>query len=61
MPRKEMIIDPPEGWKHGFPKILPEHLLVNIEEIPAWLIENGYPEEDIEIALKYSRFWEREV
>jgi hypothetical protein len=61
MPRKEMIIDPPEGWKHGFPKILPEHLVRNMEEIPTWLIENGYPEEDIELALKYSRFWEREV
>ncbi len=56
-----MIIDPPEGWKHGFPKILPKHLVGNLGDIPAWLIENGYPEEDIELALKYSRLWEREV
>ena len=61
MPRKEMIIDPPEGWKHGFPKILPENLIGNFDGIPAWLVENGYPEEDIELAVKYSRYWEREV
>jgi hypothetical protein len=59
--RKELIIDPPEGWKHGFPKILPEHLVGNTDGISTWLVENGYPEEDIELALKYSRYWEREI
>lgn len=33
-------IDPPAGWKYGFPKVLPADVI----EVKAWLIENGYPE-----------------
>jgi hypothetical protein len=57
MPKKELIIDPPEGWKHGFPKIIPQEFLG--DKLGEWLIANGYPEEDLEFALKYSRYWER--
>ena len=37
------MIDPPSGWKYGFPKEIPEH----IDNTKKWLIENGYPEEEI--------------
>ena len=37
------MIDPPSGWLYGFPKEIPEH----IDDTRAWLIENGYPEEEI--------------
>lgn len=40
------LIDPPEGWRHGFPKELPE----NIKNINDWLVENGYPKE---LLIKY--------
>ena len=38
------LIDPPEGWKYGFPKQLPD----NVENIIDWLIRNGYPKQLIE-------------
>jgi hypothetical protein len=46
------IIDPPSGWAYGFPKELPEGK--SYEEL---LRESGYPEQDIELALSYSRVW----
>lgn len=38
-------IDPPEGWKYGFPKKLPKRVPKNINE---WLIKKGYPKHKIE-------------
>jgi hypothetical protein len=38
------MIDPPSGWKYGFPKEIPEH----INNTRDWLIDNGYPEKEIE-------------
>lgn len=46
------IVDPPSGWKYDFPKELKEG--VNYIDL---LRESGYPEKDIELALKYSRYW----
>lgn len=57
------IIDPPGGWKYGFPKPVPEkvHAAVNYKiALRKWLIECGYPEKDIPLALKHSRYWERD-
>jgi hypothetical protein len=48
------FIDPPQGWKYGFPKVLPLY----VEDIGKWLVENGYPEKDVEFALSHSRMWE---
>ena len=47
------MIDPPSGWKYGFPKELPE----DVEDIKQWLIDNGYPEKDIDENIKYCRMW----
>ena len=38
------MIDPPEGWRYGFPKEIPE----DVDNTRKWLIENGYPEKAIE-------------
>ncbi len=50
--KKVTIVDPPSGWKFGFPKVLPDGI-----DYREFLISNGYPESDIELALKYSRYW----
>jgi hypothetical protein len=38
------MIDPPSGWKYGFPKPIPTNV-VNVKE---WLVENGYPKSEID-------------
>ena len=49
---KRMWVDPPSGWKYGFPKVLEE--TDNYKEL---LELSGYPSEDIEFALDNSRYW----
>ena len=58
------MIDPDEGWKYGFPKMLPNEL--KGKDITSWLIEKGYPIEKLEYfnnKLGYvpMRTWETEV
>lgn len=45
------MVDPPSGWRYGFPAPLKE-------DYKQQLLDAGYPEKDIELALKYSRYWE---
>ena len=47
-----MVIDPPSGWKYGFPKHLPDG-----KDYKELLRESGYPKEDIDFAMKHSRMW----
>jgi len=56
---KILIIDPPSGWKYGFPKELPQ----DIKDTKKWLVENGYPQHEIDSCGDhfYCRYWEREV
>lgn len=54
---KVKYIDPPSGWRYGFPKIIPD----DITDLRQWFLDNGYPEKDIDLALKYSRYWFKEV
>jgi len=51
-----VMVDPPSGWKYGFPKPLPKGV-----DYREWLLEQGYPEADIELAMKYSKCWEETV
>lgn len=48
----KIMVDPPSGWKYGFPCELKEG-----KTYVELLKEKGYPEKDIELALKYSKFW----
>jgi hypothetical protein len=54
---KRTIIDPPEGWRYGFPKPIPE----DITGLGEWLFGEGYPYDLIELALKHSRYWEEDI
>ena len=53
-----MMIDPPSGWRYGFPKELPEDLKPG--GINDWLISEGYPKEVIDELGEYFhyRMWE---
>lgn len=43
------LVDPPSGWMYGFPAVLQE-------DYEKQLRDAGYPEKDIELAMKHSRF-----
>lgn len=47
------LIDPPQGWKYGFPKALPDDWDdMSTEEGNQWLIDNGYPKEEVDYWMK---------
>lgn len=58
--RIKMMIDPPEGWRYGFPKTLPpEYVYWTDEETDIWLISEGYPKHLVDQGLtKYCRYIE---
>jgi hypothetical protein len=56
MKKTVRIIDPPSGWMYGFPKEIPS----NIKDIKKWIVDEGYPEKDLEM-LKYCRYWNKSV
>ena len=45
MLRTKKMIDPPSGSMYGFPKEIPD---VKDLDINTWLVENGYPQEQID-------------
>jgi hypothetical protein len=55
------MIDPPSGWKYGFPK--PIDLQESKGRVLEWLVENGYPQKEIDACGEhfYSRYWETEI
>lgn len=44
-----LIVDPPEGWRYGFPAPLQDDYVAQLRNA-------GYPEKDIPLALRHSRF-----
>jgi|TARA_R100000656_G_scaffold39974_1_gene33389 hypothetical protein len=48
------IIDPPSGWKYGFPRV---HNRPNHQSLEEWLVEKGYPKEDAKWASENCRYW----
>jgi hypothetical protein len=42
---KTVLIDPPRGWLYGFPKPIPQDCQ---HRTLAWLVENGYPQKEID-------------
>jgi hypothetical protein len=51
------MIDPPSGWKYGFPKPLPDE----VENVKEWLLEQGYPQREIDLCGKHFHYrtWEQ--
>ena len=41
MDAEELMVDPPSGWRYGFPKIWNR---VKHPDMRQWMIDNGYPE-----------------
>ena len=52
------IIDPPSGWKYGFPKPIPEDRRY---DSLTWLVEQGYPQEEIDKLGEHFFCWYREI
>lgn len=45
VPQKVVWVDPPSGWRYGFPKKMPVSVqLGGAKACTQWLIDNGYPE-----------------
>jgi hypothetical protein len=45
MEETTLLIDPPEGWRYGFPKAIDKDLYKSFKgnQLNQWLIDNGYP------------------
>lgn len=52
---KNIMVDPPGGWRYGFPK-----LWNGEEQLNLFLARYGYPSHEIEFALSYLRMWPAE-
>jgi len=48
----KMWIDPPYGWRYGFPKLYDGN-----KPLDKWLVDSGYPYQDVNFALNYLRTW----
>lgn len=53
-----MMVDPPGGWRYGFPKKMPD----NVEDMVEWIISEGYPRDVMESYGKFFfvRMWEED-
>lgn len=40
--QKLILIDPPSGWRYGFPKAVTQEQYKEITSLKEWCIENGY-------------------
>jgi hypothetical protein len=51
MDKKTVIwVDPPSGWRYGFPKPRPADLDIDLH---AWLVSEGYPQAEIDACGDY--------
>ena len=49
MSRTVLMVDPPGGWKHNFPKPCPKNWgLWAWDQKVEWFVENGYPRGELE-------------
>ena len=56
--KTQMMIDPPSGWRYGFPKAYDEN---KDGDLRAFLKSNGYPEKNIDFALENCRMFYEEI
>ena len=52
-----LMIDPPSGWRYGFPKRIPREHQHRVLE---WMVEQGYPRHLTEGKHFYVRYWNAE-
>jgi hypothetical protein len=48
-----LLVDPPEGWKYGFPKRLPKEGEDPDFNLNEWIVQNGYPQKLIDTYGEY--------
>jgi hypothetical protein len=50
------IIDPPSGWRYGFPKPIPD----DVTDVCSWLVKEGYPKKIIDELGDhfFCRYWD---
>ena len=48
MPVEKLVVDPPSGWKYGFPKTYFKNKIEDEDEVKKWLLENGYPQSELD-------------
>jgi len=46
-------VDPPSGWRYGFPKLWND----DYEPLEEFLVNNGYPQSEVSFAMKWVRMW----
>lgn len=51
-----ITIDPPGGWRYGFPMPVLVSIVQNPSLLSLWLLAQGYPGEMLELAMKHSRY-----
>jgi hypothetical protein len=47
------LVDPPSGWKYGFPKQYIESDGLEPKDLKEWLVRNGYPQSEIDSLGKH--------
>lgn len=52
---KKLVVDPPSGWKYGFPRIWDKDKYPTLTHL---LVSYNYPQADLELANRYTRMWE---
>lgn len=62
MKKTVLMIDPPSGWKYGFPKAMPK-MFDTWEEQLTWLVSEGYPQKEIDSMGDhfYCRHWQEDI
>ncbi len=56
---KLLMIDPPSGWKYGFPR---PYDAKPDQTVGEWLIEKGYPKELVDKGMtRHCRYWESDA
>jgi len=62
MKKTVIMYDPPEGWRYGFPKPIPDDVWDD-KTILKWIVSEGYPQEEIDALgeLFHGRYWEQVI
>lgn len=56
---QKIYVDPPSGWKYGFPMVWDKE---SEPDMHVWLVQNGYPQKEIDRMGEhfYVRCWNAE-
>jgi hypothetical protein len=59
MTTKKIWVDPPAGWKYGFPKVYEQEI---DGDMTKWMLKEGYPQREIDNCGNhfYVRMWNYE-